>query len=214
MLKRAPDALVRELEKQKFARGVSARPRRGSSNPRYVPADVRRTVWQRDGGQCTFTSQSGKRCEECADLEFDHIEPLARGGRTVASNLRLRCRAHNQYGAECAFDLGFMRRKRDLARCRAEAAKARAKAEAEAKARSDAAARAAAEAAARTAAEAAAEVIPFLLHLGFNAKDARQGAAHAARLADAPLEQRVRVALQNLAPPCVRLPAPAAGGPA
>ena len=54
-------------------------------------------------------------------------------------------------------------------------------------------------------------MIPFLLHLGFNAKEARQGAAHAARLADAPLEQRVRVALQNLAPPCRRMPAPGAG---
>jgi hypothetical protein len=171
--------------------------------------------------ECTFTSQSGKRCEERADLEFDHIEPLARGGRTVSSNLRLRCRPHNQFEAERAFGADFMRGKRDQARrlaeqvrakaqtkARAQAAEAKARSEAEARADAEAGARAAAEAAAAQA--AAAEVIPFLLHLGFNAKDARQGATHAARLADAPLDQRVRVALQNLAPPCRRIPAPGA----
>ena len=128
VLKRALDALVRELEKKKFAKGVSTRPRRGSKNPRYVPAEIRRTVWQRDGGQCTFVSASGKRCDERADLEFDHIEPLARGGRTVASNLRLRCRGPQSVRGRARVRREFMRGKRDQARRRAEQAKAGARA--------------------------------------------------------------------------------------
>jgi hypothetical protein len=36
-------------------------------------------------------------------LEFDHIEPVARGGHATTANLRLRCRAHNQYEADRIF---------------------------------------------------------------------------------------------------------------
>src|SRR5205823_15085249 len=82
-------------------------------------AEIRRTVWQRDDGQCTFVSASGRRCEEKRRLEFDHIEAAARGGRTSAVNLRLRCRAHNLYTAECIYGIEFMRGKRETARRRA-----------------------------------------------------------------------------------------------
>ena len=34
---------------------------------------------------------------------------VARGGSAAVSNLRLRCRAHNQYGAERTFGAEFMR---------------------------------------------------------------------------------------------------------
>ena len=54
-----------------------------------------------------------------ARLEFDHIEPVARGGRTTVSNLRLCCRAHNQYLAECALGEGLMKTKRERAKERA-----------------------------------------------------------------------------------------------
>ena len=118
VLERALDLLVAKLEQRKFARSARTGPKRGSKNPRYVPAEVRRQICQRDGGRCTFTSVSGKRCDATAGLEFDHIEPLARGGRTSAANLRLRCRAHNQYAAEQAFGDGFMRTKRERAQSR------------------------------------------------------------------------------------------------
>jgi hypothetical protein len=49
-------------------------------------------------------------------LDFDHREPVARGGEATAENLRLVCRAHNQYAAECSFGAGFMERKRDAVR--------------------------------------------------------------------------------------------------
>jgi len=201
VLKRALDALVRELEQKKFARNARSRPRRGTADPRHVPAQVRSTVWQRDGGQCTFVSQNGRRCESRTRLEFDHIEPLARGGRTIASNLRLRCRAHNQYEAERTFGSGFMRAKRGEARQRAEeaSANARTRTTSRSRARSEAA-----------AAAPAADVIPWLRRLGFSADDARRGAERCAHLDDAPLEQRVRMALQTLAPPCRHEPAPQA----
>ena len=61
-------------------------------------------------------SESGRRCRERAGLEFDHIEPVARGGEATAENLRLRCAPHNQYEAERAFGADFMERKRAEAR--------------------------------------------------------------------------------------------------
>jgi hypothetical protein len=119
ILKRSLGALVRELEQQKFAKSARSRPQRGTAHGRYVPAEVRRTVWQRDGGQCTFVSDQGKRCESRTRLEFDHVDPVARGGQASVTRVRLRCRAHNQYAAECAFGTEFMRGKRQEARCRA-----------------------------------------------------------------------------------------------
>lgn len=64
---------------------------------RYIPATVRRVVWLRDGGRCTFTSAAGLRCVERGKLEFHHRVPYARGGPATPGNLELRCRAHNVY---------------------------------------------------------------------------------------------------------------------
>ena len=115
---RALKLLVRHLERRKF--GATSRPRRGarrpSRNPRHIPAAVKRAVRERDQDQCTFQSESGQRCPARMRLEFDHIEPVARGGRATVDGMRLRCRAHNQYAAECAFGAGFMARKREQAR--------------------------------------------------------------------------------------------------
>ncbi|HET9653164.1 MAG TPA: hypothetical protein VFP36_13275 [Usitatibacter sp.] len=125
VLERALEALVERLEKQKFAKTSRMVPRRSSSSAddHYLPARVRRTVWQRDGGQCTFVSDQGKRCEARSRLEFDHVEPVARGGQTCVAGLRLRCRAHNQYTAECTFGAGFMNEKREASRHKAMQAK-------------------------------------------------------------------------------------------
>ena len=45
-------------------------------------------------------------------LEFDHIEPVARGGASTVENVRLLCRAHNQHAAEQAYGAAFMDSKR------------------------------------------------------------------------------------------------------
>ncbi len=113
----ALESLVGSLEKRKFA--ATARPQptpRPSTTPRTIPAHVRRAVWKRDRGQCTFTSETGHRCTERTLLEFDHVVEVARGGTASAERIRLRCRAHNQYTAECTFGVEFMARKREEAR--------------------------------------------------------------------------------------------------
>jgi hypothetical protein len=132
---RALDALIARLEKRKCAATCRPRPRHQSStNPRHVPAEVRRAVWARDGGRCTFVSASGHRCKARGRLEFDHVEPVARGGQSTVEGMRLRCRAHNQYAAECVFGAGFMRGKREAAQNAAREARARAVAAEEARA--------------------------------------------------------------------------------
>ena len=83
---------------------------------RYIPARVRRAVWERDQGRCTFVTHAGHRCSARRFLEFDHIEPVARGGTATVEGLRLRCRAHNQYAAEQAFGEEFIRGKREARR--------------------------------------------------------------------------------------------------
>jgi 5-methylcytosine-specific restriction endonuclease McrA len=113
---RALDVLIGRLEKRKLAATRRPRsPRTRSTRPRTVPADVRRLVWARDEGRCTFVGATGRRCAASAFLEFDHVVPVARGGRSTVDGLRLRCRAHNQYRAERAFGAEFMAEKRRLA---------------------------------------------------------------------------------------------------
>ena len=113
VLDRALDALLGRLEKRKF--GLAERPRvsREAATTRCIPARVRRAVYERDGGQCVFVHEDGRRCASRNRLEFDHVLPVARGGRTTAANLRLLCRAHNLHAAERAFGRDFMQRFRN-----------------------------------------------------------------------------------------------------
>jgi hypothetical protein len=61
---------------------------------------VRREVFARDGEQCTFVDPTGNRCPARALLELDHVQPWSLGGSNDASNLRVTCRAHNNFSAE------------------------------------------------------------------------------------------------------------------
>jgi hypothetical protein len=70
-------------------------------------------VWQRDGQRCTYVDSFGTRCRETGGLEFDHIQPHARGGPSSLENLRLRCRAHNALTAENDFGCELVRSRRD-----------------------------------------------------------------------------------------------------
>lgn len=97
---RALTLLLKERERTKLAVATRARPSRPSkTDTRHIPASIKRVVWARDNGQCAFVGTNG-RCSECGFLEFHHVVPFARGGKTVAENLELRCRAHNVYEAE------------------------------------------------------------------------------------------------------------------
>jgi hypothetical protein len=213
VLDRALDALIARLEQRKFAATGRPRPRRASASARHVPAEVRRAVWERDGGRCTFVSAAGHRCTARTQLEFDHIEPVARGGRPTVKGIRLRCRAHNQYAAECAFGADFMSHKREAARRAAGAVPGRAAPAEEAQAHAaattaEAQALAAAAERARARAAAAAEVVPWLRALGLRADEARLAATRCEAIPDAPLEERVRCALSGLARPSRRCSAP------
>ncbi len=82
-----------------------------ASTKRNIPAELKRQVWQRDQGRCTFQDkQTGRRCGSRYALEYDHERPHALGGATTAANLRLRCRVHNQLAALEAFGARKMAR--------------------------------------------------------------------------------------------------------
>ena len=174
------EARIQQLEKRMFA--STANPRNGchrSANPRYIPAPVKRLVVKRDGKQCTFVSDAGHRCSAKGRLEFDHILEFARGGESTVDNLRLRCRAHNQYEAERTFGAEFMRHKREAARERADESQAR-------------------NGIAKREEDPDRDVTPWLRALGYRGDQLRRGEEFAAAIPDAPLEQRVRYALSGL----------------
>jgi hypothetical protein len=92
--------LLAETERTRFAAVHRERPTQAPrpARGRHIPAAVRRAVWRRDQGRCTFVGSDG-RCDEPGFLEFHHVVPFAAGGATDITNLQLRCRAHNAYEA-------------------------------------------------------------------------------------------------------------------
>jgi hypothetical protein len=62
---------------------------------RHIAAAVRREVYEREGGRCAYVGEGGRRCEATHLLEYQHIVPVARGGRSRAENLTLFCQPHN-----------------------------------------------------------------------------------------------------------------------
>ena len=85
-------------------RGVVASGGRGAGErrpratiTRAIPAAVRRHIWLRDGGRCTYRDpDSGRCCGAQHLLQIDHIQPFAIGGANSEGNLRLLCAAHNR----------------------------------------------------------------------------------------------------------------------
>jgi 5-methylcytosine-specific restriction endonuclease McrA len=97
-------AVTEKLERVEARRsGVTRRPQpsRAQANPapksRHIPAAVRRAVRARDGSQCRYLDAAGRRCSERDRLEYHHRHPFGMGGRHSPENLRLMCRAHNDY---------------------------------------------------------------------------------------------------------------------
>lgn len=118
VLKAALRDHLEQQEKRKFAateRPRAARRSHAGGASRGIPAQVRREVWKRDEGRCTFVGTDGACCGAREGLEFDHILPVARGGESIVANVRLRCRTHNQVEADRVFGRSFMDRKRDAA---------------------------------------------------------------------------------------------------
>ena len=178
------DLLIARLEKQKYGATDAPRLPRRSKSARHVSNDVKREVRERDGGRCTYVSEDGTRCPETRGLEWDHIQPVARGGDSRAGNIRLRCRAHNQLEAEKAFGKQFMQSKREQAK--------------------EAAAKRRAEKEAKKAALEAIDgdvLMPGLKGLGFTLAEARLALTECGPMDGQPIEARLKRCLRILAPP-------------
>jgi 5-methylcytosine-specific restriction endonuclease McrA len=75
-----------------------------------IPAEVKREVWRRAGGRCEFRLESGERCGCRRRLQYDHVEPLALGGKSTVENVQLTCRPHNLLAARRIFGDAVMDR--------------------------------------------------------------------------------------------------------
>jgi hypothetical protein len=71
ILGRALDALLAQTKKRKAAAtDRPRRPRTPKKKNRAIPARARRTVFERDAGQCAFIDSSGRRCASKWQVEF------------------------------------------------------------------------------------------------------------------------------------------------
>jgi hypothetical protein len=95
---------LQRLEARRFARTQAPRKTlaqsKASPTTRRIPAAVRRAVYERDGGQCRYEDEHGRRCTARERLEYHHRRPFAHGGDHSVANIALACRCHNGYLAE------------------------------------------------------------------------------------------------------------------
>jgi 5-methylcytosine-specific restriction endonuclease McrA len=87
-------ALVRDRERRRQrklerAHTALALDREPVQRRQPIPREVRRAVYERDGGGCV-------ECGETFDIQYDHIIPVAMGGATTVENLQLLCAPCNQ----------------------------------------------------------------------------------------------------------------------
>ena len=118
IVKRALSVLLEHTLKKKAASTPRPRAARETSQDetsprsRSIPAHVRREVWERDQARCAFVGEDGRRCSETRCLEYAHAHPWGKGGEHTATNVALRCRAHNAYEANRDYGEAFMASKR------------------------------------------------------------------------------------------------------
>jgi hypothetical protein len=100
------------LERDRKRKALTDRPRTQSEAPgendHYVPAAVKRAVWERDQGRCTWPMGDGDGCGSTHRLEFDHDLEVALGGKPTIGNVRLLCKSHNLMKAEQHLGKNFM----------------------------------------------------------------------------------------------------------
>ena len=86
------------LRRHEISARLGFMPPPAQKTTRYIPAALKRGVWNRDQGRCT-------NCGSRAQLEYDHVVAFALGGATELDNLRLLCRACNAAAAIKVFGL-------------------------------------------------------------------------------------------------------------
>jgi hypothetical protein len=84
---------------------LAAEPPPASTRP---SAQVRREVTARDGARCAWIGVDGRRCGSTWQLEFDHVQVAALGGKATVDEMRVLCRPHNMLHAEQVFGREYM----------------------------------------------------------------------------------------------------------
>jgi hypothetical protein len=107
----ALDALIAQTKKERF--GIGREERNGSleakqTRSRHIPEAIKRAVFERDGGRCTFKDHRGRRCTEKGTLQFDHIDGFALTHKHDPARIRLLCAAHNLHEANKLYGHAFM----------------------------------------------------------------------------------------------------------
>jgi hypothetical protein len=104
IIEQAVTEKLERLEARRF--GATRKPRKTltgsdtSASSRHIPAAVRRFVVQRDGMQCRYIDEQGRRCSERHDLQFHHRHPVGFGGDHRPDGICLLCGPHNRLIAE------------------------------------------------------------------------------------------------------------------
>jgi len=112
VLKEALGTLLKATDPQKKyeqQKQTKSQVKHSAHATRHVPEHVKRVVWPRNNGSCSYVSPSGKRCGSRSFLEWDHKKAWAVGGSSLdPDNIRLLCRTHNQLAAEETFGRAFI----------------------------------------------------------------------------------------------------------
>jgi 5-methylcytosine-specific restriction endonuclease McrA len=74
----------RNHQKLETAHSLMRASEAGKPTRMSVPTEMRRAVFERDGGRCV-------ECDSNFDLQYDHVLPVALGGATTVENLQLLC---------------------------------------------------------------------------------------------------------------------------
>jgi hypothetical protein len=85
-------ALIRERERRaarRLERAHAALAGERSVGRRPVAREIRRVVFERDGGRCV-------ECGSTFELQYDHVIPVALGGADTVANVQVLCAPCNQ----------------------------------------------------------------------------------------------------------------------
>jgi hypothetical protein len=104
LFERALDRLIEHETKRRLgSQRRQSKQRPLAPGSRHVPLEIAGQVWERDGGQCTFTDEHGRRCSERRFITLEHRHPFALGGPATVDNLCLLCSSHNHHTARQVF---------------------------------------------------------------------------------------------------------------
>ncbi len=107
---------LERLEARRFAKTKTPRKSLAETDTtpstRYLPAALRRAVYERDEGRCRYVDEKGRRCTARRRLEFHHRQPYGLRGNHSLENVELVCKVHNAFLAERDYGKAKMARYR------------------------------------------------------------------------------------------------------